>query len=138
MPTYSIGLCLTPWTSHTDTVYNDTSRAAHGMFPPYSPVCCCHRGDYARCFCLRDAPRPVCSAAGSYRHTTVLAHYLQVPFPTLMTATSPAAMLLVSRAEVRWLGYAHARRHCPSIVCLWGQGMPQYALWVVSVVRGTP
>ena len=24
------------------------------------------------------------------------------------------------------------------VVCLWGQGMPQYSLWVVSGVRGTP
>ena len=43
-----------------------------------------------------------------------LAHYPRVPFPALMTATSPAAVLLVSRAEVRWLGYVHARRHYPS------------------------
>ena len=125
MPTYSIGLCLTPWTSHTDTVYDDTSRAAHSMPPPpppYSPAC-----SLLLIFCLCDAPPPVRTADGPYRHTTALAHYPRVPFPALMTTTSPAAVLLASRAEVRWLGYVDGAGITP-LVCLRGQGMPQYSL----------
>ena len=37
MPIYGIGLCLTPWTAHTGTLYNGTSRAAHATLPLYSP-----------------------------------------------------------------------------------------------------
>ena len=39
MPTYSIGLYLTLWTSNTSSLYNGTSRSAHVMFPLYSPAC---------------------------------------------------------------------------------------------------
>ena len=38
----------------------------------------------------------------------------QVRSPTFMTATALVAVPPVSCAEVRWLGYVHARRHCPS------------------------
>ena len=80
----------------------------------------CHRVGYACCFYMCVAPVPIRTAAGPYRHTTASAHYLRVPFPALMTATSPAAVLLVSRAEVRWLGYVHARGIIP-LVCSKGQ-----------------
>ena len=138
VPTYSIHPCLTPWTSHTDTVYEDTSRAAHVMFPLHSRACSLplHRLCVLLLLCV--APPPARTAAGPYPHSTAVAHCPQVPFPALITATYPAAVLLVSRAEIRWLGYVHARLHYPSILFEGPGDAPVHPLSCSKGQRDTP
>ena len=77
IPTYSIGVCLTPWTSHIETVYDDTSRAAHVIFPYIVVRARCHRIGYACCFCLCAARMPACS----HRRRAIPPHHRVGPLP---------------------------------------------------------
>ena len=70
MPTYGIGLCLGPWTSHTSTVYHGASQAAPAMFPLYSPAC-----SQPPCkLCLLLLPMR-CPTARSHRHRAIPPHH---------------------------------------------------------------
>ena len=48
----------------------------------------------------------------------------QVPHTAPTTATAPAAVPLVTCAEVNWLGYVHARRQCPSNLLVGPRDVP--------------
>ena len=62
----------------------------------------------------------------------------RVPSPALMTATSPTAVPPVSRAEVRWIGYVHARRRRPSSLFEGTGDAPVLPLSCSRVQRDTP
>ena len=105
-----MGLCLTPWTSHTGTVYNGTSRAAHVTLPLHSPAP------------PAPPPRRLARTLGA-----AYAPYPRVPHFAPTTAIAPAAVLLAMCAEVNRLGYVHARRQSPSSLLV-GLGDALYAL----------
>ena len=77
MSTYSIGLCLTPWTSHTVSVHYNTSRAAQA-YSPHKVLCVrCHCVGYiyiASC-CRRDVTPPILTAVRPHRQTAAMAYY---------------------------------------------------------------
>ena len=56
MPPYSIGLCLTPWTSRTDVVYSGRPQASL-VLPPSQP-----------CYATRPAPALPLAPVGHMRH----------------------------------------------------------------------
>ena len=58
----------------------------------------------------------------------MLPYYPRVPLSALSTAIFRAAVLLASFAEVKWLGYVHARRHYPSSLLVGPGDAPRYAL----------
>ena len=103
------------------------------MFPLYSLAC--SLPPRTLCVLLLSVPRPT---AYSHRRWATAPHHRigplpRVPLPALMTATSPAAVRLVSRAEVRCLGYVHTHRHYPSSLL---DGSEEHRSTTMSLPRG--
>ena len=103
----------------------------HGPLMPLYPYIALqarnHRLGYAYCYSQCVVPPPARTSTTPHQDTGY-AHYPRVPLIALTAANAPVAVLLATCAEVKWLGYVHARRHCPSSLLVGPGDAPVYAL----------